>query len=325
MFADEQIECGRQTELELLQLERLKKIVAWAYDKSAFYRRKFKAHGVAPEDIQSLADIGKLPFVTREDLRRIDALDFLTLPLSSVVRINHIDERNGQLTKLYTRGDIRNNVELMIRALMAGNVLRGSVVGVQGDFMDSKILDALYALESIGATIVPLGTDWRQWLELMELFSIDTLISTPQLVMQLIIQMQAFGKDIIDYPLTKIFCINETGIFNTLQRHIEERTATKIFNLYAPPELGNAGLLYQCTASAAQHVQEDNFLIELLGFGGNEVVTEDNHMGELVITTLTAQALPLIRYRTGQAVRRVGEPCNCGRTFTRLATPYTKI
>lgn len=321
MLADK-TEQARREELELLQLERLQKIVAWAYDKSAFYRRSFQTCGVLPENIQSLADVQKLPFVTREDLRRVDAMDFLTLPLSSIVRINHVDERTGQLTKLYTRGDIRSNVEMMIRALMAANVLRGSVVGVQGDFTESKILDVLYALESIGATVVPLGTDWRQWLELMELFSVDTLISTPQLVMQLIIQMQAFGKDIIDYPLTKIFCLNDTNIFNTLQRHIEERTATKIFNLYAPPEVGNAGLLYQCTASAAQHVQEDHFLVELVNFGGNEIVTEDDHMGELVITTLTAQALPLIRYRTGQAVRRIGESCTCGRTFTRIATPY---
>lgn len=323
MFADEQIECGRREEIELLQLERLKKIVSWAYDKSSFYRRKYKAHGVTPEDIQSLKDVRKLPFVTRDDFFRVDPFDFLTLPLSNVVRVNHINERNGQLIKLYTKGDIRNQVELMIRALMAANVLRGSVVGIQGDLTDSKFLDTLYALESIGATVIPFGTDWRKWLEITELFSIDTLISTPQLVMQLIIQFQAIGRDIIDYPMTKIFCINETNIFNMLQRHIEERTATKVFNLFAPPDLGNAGLFYQCADSTAQHVQEDHFLIELANFGSNEIVTEKDHMGELIVTTLTAQALPLIRYRTGQAVRRISEPCQCGRTFARIATPYT--
>ena len=324
MFADAQMEQIRREELELLQLERLKKIVAWSYEKSNFYRRSFQRRGVVPEDIHSLEDIRKLPFVTREELRTVDALEFLTLPLSSIVRINHCNERAGQIANLYTKGDIRKNVEMMIRCLMAADVLRGSVVGIQGDFSDSRFLDALYALESIGATVVPLGTDYRQWLDLMELFSVDTLISTPQLVMQLIIRLQAEGKDIIDYPISKIFCLNSTNIFNTLQRHIVERTATKIFNLFAPHELGNAGMLYQCSDTAAQHVQEDHFLIELLNFGNDDVITENDCMGELVITTLTAQALPLIRYRTGQAVRRLGEPCKCGRTFTRIATPYTK-
>ncbi len=293
MLADK-IEQIRREELKILQLERLKKIVEWAYDKSAFYQRTFRSHGITPEDVQSLDDVHKLPLLTRDDLHRIDALDFLTLPLSNIVRINR-----GDITKLYTKGDIRNNVEMMIRAFMAADVLRGSVVGIQGDFADSKFLDVLYALESIGATIIPLGTDYRQQLELTERFGINTLIGTPQFVTRLI-------QNLSDCPFTKIFCLNTANIFDTLQF-----TATKIFNLFAPPELGHAGLLYQCTDSAGQHVQEDHFLIEL------------SECGELIITTLTAQALPLIRYRTGQIVQRVKEPCCCGRTFTRLATPHT--
>ena len=323
MFADVQIEQVRREELEILQPERLKKIVAWAYERSKFYRRSFQLHGVAPENIQTLADVRRLPLLTREEFHSTDALDFLTLPLSSIVRINHRSDRAGQIVNLYTCGDIQNNVAMMIRALVAADVLRGSIVGVQGDFTDSRILDALYALESIGATVIPLGTDYRQWLDFMELFSIDTLITTSQLAMQLIIQMEAAGKDIIDYPIAKIFCLNELNIFNTLQRHIIDRTSTKIFNLFAPPELANAGLLYQCADSTGQHVQEDYFLVELLRFGSAEVVEENDFMGELVVTTLTAQAFPLIRYRTGQAVRRMGDPCQCGRTFTRIATPYT--
>lgn len=323
MFADTQMETVRREELEILQLERLKKIVAWTYERSAFYRRSFQNRGITPEDIQTLADVRRLPFVTTMELHTFDALDFLTLPLSGIVRINRNNDNGGQLTNLYTKGDIRNNVEMMIRALMAADVLRGSIVGVQGDFADSRFLDVLYALESIGATVVPLGADSRRWLDVMELFSIDTLISTPQLVMQLIIHLQAAGKEILDYPIAKILCLNTTHIFNTLQRHIADRTSTKVFSLFAPPELGHAGIIYQCSDAAGHHVQEDHFLIELLRFGSDEPVTEPDHMGELVVTTLTAQALPLIRWRTGQAVRRMGESCGCGRTFTRIATPYT--
>ena len=322
MLADK-TECISRSELEILQLERLKKIVAWAYERSAFYRRTFQNCGVTPDEIQTLADVRRLPFVTTEELHTVDALEFLTLPLSSIVRINR--HNAGQLTNFYTKGDIRANVEMMIRALMAIDVLRGSSVGVQGDFADSRFLDVIYALESIGATVIPLGTNCRRWLDMTELFSFDTLISTPQLVMQLIIHLQAAGKEIRDCPITKILCLNTTNIFNTLQRHISERTSAKVFSLFAPPEVGHAGIMYQCADAAGHHVQEDFFLIELLRFGGDEPVTEPDHMGELVITALTAQAFPLIRWRTGQAVRRMGETCTCGREFFRVGTPYTRV
>ena len=305
MLADK-TECISRSELEILQLERLKKIVAWAYERSAFYRRTFQRRGVTPDDIRTLADVRRLPFVTTEELHSVDALDFLTLPLSSIVRINHRNE----FTNLYTKGDIRANVEMMIRALMAIDVLRGSVVGVQGDFADSRFLDVLYALESIGATVIPLGTDCRRWADMMELFSIDTLISTPQLIMQL--------QKSFELPFTKIISLN-TSIGNELQT----RTSAKVFSLFAPPEVGHAGMMYRCADAAGHHVQEDFFLIELLRFGSDEPVTIGD-AGELVVTSLTAQAIPLIRWRTGQTVRRMGDSCTCGREFIRVATSYTR-
>ena len=243
MFADEQMERIRREELEILQLERLRKIIAWTYDKSAFYQRTFQANAVKPEDIQSLADVSKLPLMTRDELVG-NEFELLTLPLSSVVRISRV----GWLTRLCTRGDIRNNVEMMIRALMAANILRGSVVGIGGDLSDSRLLDVLYALESIGATVA-----------LNESHSVETVIT--------------LAEDTLTY---------------------------KNFKLPAPPE-GN--LFYQCNFGC--HVHEDNFLAEIVS-------------GELVITTLTAQALPLIRYRTGRTAKKICEPCPCGRTFTRI-------
>ena len=324
MYANRQAETISREELEKLQLERLKNTIAWAYEKSAFYHQYFDKNGVKPEDIETLQDIQKFPFLTMAALRRADALDFLTLPLSGVLRVNHYNETNGEVTKLYTKDDIRQNVEMMARCFVAADISAAVTVGVQGDMSDSKFIDALYALESIGATVVPLGTDYRQWLRLLEIFSVDAIVSTPQLVMQLIIQLQAIGKNIIDYPISKILCINTNNIQNPLQQHIEERTSTAVYNLFAPPEIGTAGMIYQCRNDSGHHVQEDFYLIELVHFDRDEVVTEDGRMGELVITTLCAQAMPLIRYRTGQAVRRISDKCSCGRTFLRIATPYTK-
>ena len=303
MLADK-TECISRSELEILQLERLKKIVAWAYERSVFYRRTFQRRGVVPDDIRTLADVRRLPFMTTEELHSVDALDFLTLPLSSIIRINRRDE----FTNLYTKGDIRANVEMMIRALMAADVLRGSIAGILGDFADSRFLDVLYALESIGATVVPLGTDCRRWSDMMELFSLDTLISTPQLIMQL--------QKSFELPFTKIISLNTSTIGNELQT----RTSAKVFSLFAPPEVGHAGMMYRCADAAGHHVQEDFFLIELLRFGSDEPVTIGD-AGELVVTALTAQAMPLIRWRTGQAVRCMGEACTCGREFIRVGTP----
>ena len=324
MYANEQIETMSRDELKSLQFERLKKTVEWAFEKSAYYHQIFNKRNVKPEDIQSLEDIRKLPFLNLAALHRTDPLDILTLPLSSVLRFSHDIDSHGEMTKLYTKGDIVQNVEMMVRCLIAADVTRGSIVGVQGDLSDNMFLDVLYALESIGATVVPLGTDYRKWLRLIELVSMDTLISTPQLIMQLVIQLQATGKNIVDYPISKVFCINTSNIQNPLQQHIQERTQSTVYNMYAPPELGFAGMLYQCSERAGLHMQEDCYLAELLHFDSEEILTENDRMGELVITTLTAQAMPLIRYRTGQAVRRMSDPCKCGRTFIRFATPYTR-
>lgn len=325
MYADEKFEKINRKELTELQTERLKKTVCFAYEKSIFYRNSFDKAGIRPENISTLADVPKLPFLTLEEFKRTDIFDFLTLPLSGILRITHFEDFEDECTKFYTKDDIRKNVEMCIRCLVAAGINRTSTVGLQGDLSDGKFLDILYALESIGATVIPLGTDYRKWLRLLENFSMDILIGTPQLIMQLIIQLQAIGKDIRNNSIKKIFCVNVNNIQNPLQQHIELRAGTQVFNLFAPAELGMAGMIYQCSSDSGHHVQEDNFLAEIVQFNSNKVIEEAEHMGELVITTLTSQAIPLIRYRTGQAVKKMSDHCKCGRTFFRIATPYTGL
>ena len=324
MYANEQIEKMNRAEIENLQLEKLKKTVAWAYEKSSYYKKSFDAANLKPEDIQNLSDVKKIPFLTLEEMNRTDPQDFLTLPLSSIVRICQVEENGEEVTKFYTKGDVQQNVEFMTRCLISSGISRASTVGLQGDLSDGKFLDILYALESIGATVIPLGADYRRWLKVLEKFTLDTLISTPQLIMQLIIQLQATWKNIIHYSIQKIICINLNNIQNPLQQHIEARAGTLVYNLFAPAEIGFAGMLFQCNNESGHHIQEDGFLTEIVKFNSDEVIEEDDVMGELVITTLTSQAMPLIRYRTGQAVRKMSEICHCGRTFSRIATPYTR-
>ena len=313
-------------EIQTLQLERLKNIVGWAYEKSAFYRQSFDNAGVKPSDLQVVDDIKKFPFLTLAELNREDSMDFLTLPLSSILRINYVksSDEGLHLVNFYAKEDIVKNVELMVRCLQAAKIYRGFIVGVQGDLSDSKFQDVIYALESMSVTVVPLGVNYTQWLKILERFPIDVLITTPQLAMQLIIQLQAAEKKFENYPIKKIICLNHNNIQNPLQVHIEDRTGAAVYNLFAPVELGTAGMIFQCSNTSGHHVQEENFFVEIADFSSDEIIDEDEHMGELVITALTAYARPLIRYRTRQVVRRMSGDCPCGRKSLRLATPFTK-
>ena len=286
-----------------MQFEPLKKILGWAYDKSAFYRRSFQKAGVTPEEFKTIDDIKKFPFLTLEDFKRENSMDFLTLPLSGIVRINYAKNFDADLTvaNFYTRADIVSNVEMMIRCLQAWKITRGAIVGIQGDLADSKLLDVLYSLESIGATVVPLGNDSRQWINFLDNFSVEFLFGTTELVVQLIGQLQSLGKNFSEYPIRKIICLNTEHIQNPFKNLIEEQADAKVFNLFAPQEIGIAGMMFQADNDFGYYVNE-NFFVEIVDFESDEVFEDETKMGELVITTLSAQARPLIRYRTRQAV-----------------------
>ncbi len=323
MYANQKVEQMDKGTMREKQLELLKQQLRWAEEKSFFYQQSFEQAKVKADDLQELEDLRKFPFLLSPQLHQVDSLDILTLPISGILRFNHMQQIAGELTKLYTQGDIAKNTEMMARCLVATGINKTSVVAVQGDLADSRVLDVQYALENIGATVVPMGSDYRQWLRLMELVSMDTIVTTPQLIMQLVIQLQATGKNIIDYPLDRVICMNPNGIQNPMQRHIQDRTRATVYNFYAAAELGTAGVLFQCEAHAGQHIQEDFYYPEIINFNSDVPVTEPNQMGELVVTTLQAEAMPLIRYRTGQAVSMVEETCECGRTLRRVTTPFS--
>ena len=323
MYANQQMEQLDMDRMRELQLQRLKKQLRWAEEKSLFYQEQFKKKGVSYEDLHSLEDIAKFPFLERNMLYQIGAMDILTIPISGILRFNVMQQEIGEITKLYTNGDVAHNVEMMTRCLVAAGITNASIVALQGDLSDSRLLDVQYALEIIGAAVVPMGTDYRQWLRLMESVGMDTLVSTPQLIMQLIIQLQATGKNIADYPLPRVICRNVQGVQNPLQRHIQERTKAQVFNLYEPAEIGMAAAIFQCEAHNGYHIQEDYFYPEIVTFNSDQVVTEPHQMGELVLTNLMAEAMPLIRYRTGQAVMLEEDTCSCGRTLRRVTTPFS--
>lgn len=320
MLANPRMEQIASEELRALQLTRLQKAVAWAYEKSGFYRRKLEAAGIRPEDIASLDDILRLPFTTAQELQENSVHEFLTLPLSAVCRIS-LWEHPKPFVRMYTERDITRHVELMTRALAAADISRASVVGILGDLADSGLMDTQRALEILGASAVPLGTDYERVIRLMDAAHLDTLAGSSRRVLRLIVQLQAMGREIRDFGLSSILCFNE-NLQNPLKMHMQNRTGTRVYNFVASASFGASGILYQCGEQSGHHLQEDCFYSEIADFGRDEIVQDEVCMGELVLTSLTAEALPLLRYRTGQTVMRMDQPCPCGRTFLRFMTPF---
>lgn len=320
MIASPDIEQMDLAGLRKRQLERLQSQLRWAQEKSRYYQQAFAQAGVSWKDLRTLEDLQRFPTLDAVTMRQIEAMDVLTLPLSQILRCSYVGAEMHHVMKLYTAGDVAKNVEMMMRVLQAVGVNRTTIVALPLRDMDSRGMDIQYALENLGATVVELGPQQLQQ-EIFERIGIDMLVTTPQLVMQLIIQIQAAGRDLSDSVIQKVLCLNDTSIQNPMQRHIENRLQAHVYNLYAPPELGMAGMLYPCESRQGQHIQEDYFYPEILAFHSEKEVETPGQMGELVVTTLAAEAMPLIRYRTGQAVRLEEEPCTCGRTFRRILTP----
>ena len=318
MFANEKIECMSCDDLRGLQLTRLKKAVAWASEKSAFYREKFA--NVCTPQIESLEDIERLPFTSLPEILGTSPFDFLSLPLSGVLRIS-CRSHTGTVVKMYTNGDIAHNVDMLTRAFAAMGIHRASVVGILGDMSDGCLLDLQMAAEVIGATTVLLGEDMQSAVELVRLTGMDTLLASQPLVMQLIVHAQMKDIEPSTLPLKTVVCLNE-AVSNPMKRHICDRLQTEVHDLYASAEIGTAGIFFPCGKGQGHHVQEDYCYVELIEFSGAKVIREAGRMGELVVTMLAAEAMPLIRYRTGQAVMRLDEPYECGRTLVRLATPF---
>lgn len=322
MFANPMMEQLNRKALQEYQLKLLKKQIHWAEEKVPLYRKAFHQAGVLGKTIECLEEIQQYPFLTSEDLRRADVFDCVALPLSGIIRYDSLDMQTSGVSWMYTRGDIAHNLDMLTRAMVAGGMHNASIVGILGDLSNSRMLDVIQASEAIGATAIIMGPDYNRWARIVQKLQMDIMIGASQSIMQLIIQLQGNGLNISSTALRSVFCMNEGSIQNPMQRHIQERMQARVFNLYAPAGLGMAGMLYQCAERIGQHIQEDYFYPEIVAFNSDTPIDDSNQMGELVITSLQAEAMPLIRYRTGQAISLKKDTCACGRTHLRILTPF---
>ena len=332
MFANSQIEQLDRTEMEKLQLERLKKEIRWVCSKSSFYQRKFAEAKVGVPNIKALSDIEKLPMTTKAELASVSAHELLTLPLSGILRIS----KHGSLaryTHMYTGQDVAKNVEMLTRILVAHGITNASTVGVLWDMSDSRILDVQCALEFIGAGVLLLGDDYDRADSLLREFKMDALISDFRQVTQLIVHLQAqenvdgmIGAVVDelntadDFKVPLVLCFEE-NMHNPMRGYIERRLGAKVYSIFSSPELGCAGAMFPCRESSGLHVMEDYYYPEIIEYGGDKVIREAGAVGELVLTTLATEAMPIIRYRTGQTAMWIDDSCACGRSLRRIATP----
>lgn len=319
MIANPAIEQMSREDMSELQLKKLQKSIEWAMEKSAFYYRKFTDAGISSKDIKSLEDIAKLPFTTLDELQNVSIYNLLTLPLSAVLRISRLGYNNSFI-KMYTNGDLAYQIEMMTRVLVAQGLNSAAVAGLLGEASDSRLMDVQYALENMGVTVVLLGNNPENIRELMTTCHVDVLISDFKQVMQLVVMLQASNISADDLFLPKIICMEE-GLQNPNHVYIKHRLQAETAMVYNSPALGCGGIMFPCQEGEGFHIQEDYFYPEVVEYGTDRVITEPHKAGELVLTPLAAEAMPIFRYRTGQVVMRLDAPCPCGRTLTRLANP----
>jgi len=319
MIWNDEMERLPREEMEVLQLRRLQDRVAYVYDRVPFCRAAFDEAGVDPRGISSLADLKHLPFTHKTDLRDHYPFGLLAVPMDDVVRVHGSSGTTGKLTVVaYTKNDIDLWAEVMARTLTCGDVTRRDVVhNGYGYGLFTGGLGVHYGAERVGAAVIPMssGNTARQVM-LIKDFGATAICCTPSYALYLAEAAEEQGIDLRGSKLRVGFFGAEPWT-DAMRHEIEERLGITALDIYGLSEIIGPGVSAECTAKCGMHIFEDHFLPEIIDPATGEPLPYGER-GELVFTTLTKEALPVIRYRTGDITRLVAEPCACGRTTVRM-------
>ncbi|KAF5036966.1 Phenylacetate-coenzyme A ligase [anaerobic digester metagenome] len=320
MIFDMDIETLPREELEALQLKRLKALCERVYANVAFYRKAFDERGITPADIRSLSDVRYLPFTEKQDLRNHYPFGLFAVPKDNVVRIHASSGTTGKATVTgYTQRDVSNWATMMARSLTAAGASRRDIIHVAyGYGLFTGGLGAHYGAERLGATTVPVsGGGTRRQAMLLRDFGATVLCCTPSYSLVLYETALEAGIDFKELPL-RIGVFGAEPWTDEMRRDIELKMGIKAIDIYGLSEIMGPGVGIECAeAQHGAHLQEDHFLCEVIDPETLEPV-KPGEPGELVITTLTKEAQPMIRYRTRDITRLVTTPCKCGRTTARM-------
>jgi phenylacetate-CoA ligase len=305
--------------LEQLQLERLQATINRVHKNVVHYRKKFKELGIIPEDIHALSDLAHLPFTTKEDLNTNYPYGMFAVPLREVVRI-HSSSGTGSKPVVagYTKNDIRIWSNLVARFMTAAGVTHDDLVQVTFQYgLFTGAFGLHYGAETIGASVIPMGTgNTDRQIMLMQDYKSTVLVSTPSYALELAAHMEQMGINPKALSL-KVGLFGGEPWSERIRTQIEEGLALKATDNYGLSEVIGPGIAGECIYRNGLHLYEDAFIPEIIDPETGTVLPY-NSEGELVLTTLTKEAFPLIRYRTGDITSLDNSPCACGRTLTRM-------
>ena len=320
MIWNDEFETLPREAIESLQLKRLQQVVARVYATVPFYRKSLDDAGITPDMIRSLDDLQRIPFTLKQDMRDSYPYGLFATPLEQIVRIHASSGTTGKPTVVgYTRRDIENWSEMMARSFVAAGAHKGDVIhNAYGYGLFTGGLGAHYGAERVGASVIPMsGGNTRKQLMIMQDFGSTVLTCTPSYSLFL---AEVAAEEGIDFKNLKL----KVGIFGaepwseTMRQEIEAKLNIKAIDIYGLSEIMGPGVGVECIeAQNGLHLWEDHFIPEIINPDTGEVLPH-GEKGELVITTITKEGIPLLRYRTRDITRILPEPCICGRTHVRI-------
>jgi phenylacetate-CoA ligase len=319
-YFNEEFETLPRAALEALQLKRLQQVLQRVYRNVPFYKESFDNAGISPNDIKNLADLQRLPFTTKQDMRDSYPYGLFAAPMEEIVRIHASSGTTGKPTVVgYTSRDISNWSDLMARSFVAAGAHRGDIIhNAYGYGLFTGGLGAHYGAERLGASVIPIsGGNTKRQIMIMQDFGSTVLTCTPSYSLFMAEEARSEG---IDFKNLKL----RVGIFGAepwseaMRREIETKLNLDAIDIYGLSEIMGPGVAIECIeAKSGLHIWEDHFIPEIIDPESGEVLPE-GEQGELVITTITKEGIPLIRYRTRDITSLTYAPCICGRTHARL-------
>jgi len=305
--------------LRELQLRRLQTIVARAYERVQLIRERMQDRGLVPDSIRSLEDIARLPFTTKTDLRDTYPFGLFASPMEEVVRLHASSGTTGKpIVVAYTKQDVEVWTSVMVRSFAACGLHHGDIVqNAYGYGLFTGGLGAHYGAEGLGATVIPIsGGNTDRQIMVMKDFGVTAICCTPSYFLHMIERAAEMGINIRELPL-------RVGVFGaepwteSMRKHIESLSGIRAMDIYGLSEIIGPGVAIECTEQCGLHIFEDHFYPEIIDPGTGEVLP-DGEEGELVLTTLSKHAMPMIRYRTRDITALISEPCGCGRSLRRM-------
>ena len=305
--------------LEKIQLARLQDTVTRLYENVEFYHKAFDEKGVKPRDLVTLADLAKFPTTIKTDLRDHYPFGLLAVPQKDIVRIHASSGTTGKPTVVcYTKKDIEIWAETMARALICGGATEDDIIQVgYGYGLFTGGLGAHYGAERLGASVIPMGGgSTEKQLMLIRDFGTTVICCTPSFFIHLIEEAEKIGLDLHDTKL-------RIGVFGAepwtegMRDLIQQKTGIKAHDVFGLSEIMGPGVAMDCEAHDGLHIFEDHYYPEILNPDTGEVMPPGEE-GELTLTTITKEGMPLLRYRTHDISRLIYEKCSCGRTLVRM-------